>query len=475
MMWSNERTAGTRLGWAGIPAVLSLFLLIFLVFPGSSFAEDGKEDDAGLRTKLDIRGALQIEFFAARGSVYSVEAQSGEGAWRVVHGPVFGRDEDVVATLAGVEGAVAYRLKSGGLAGLGQAPLSLEGHAYSLNFGSKVIGLHFATNDGGVASGQDGLRLGFSFFYQKIEPDLARLAIDFSDGAREELELRFWHGRIGIFQGVSTSTSGRERRSSGTFRAGADVDPANAIAPRSLEGSKFVFRDRGMNTVISFTTDFSGFLVQAGGAPEIITYNYDPSAGSSASVDVAFAESSEVQQYAMEFRARNSGGFTRRVIRGGELRDTDRGRFSGKGDEDEDDDGKGGGNTESDCIAPESLRGRTLQATIDGKVVTILLDGAGTGSILKRRENGRVALQPFEYTYSKEGDREGLLTLTLPSGGGEDEVQVFELDFTSRRSGDCVRRRYEDGDLDDTGSGSFTLSADDGAAGDIYNGGGDDE
>jgi hypothetical protein len=112
-----------------------------------------------------------------------------------------------------------------------------------------------------------------------------------------------------------------------------------------------------------------------------------------------------------------------------------------------------------------------LQASIGGKVVTILLDGAGTGSILKRRANGGVALQPFEYTYSKETGSEGLLTITLPSGVGEDEIQVFELEFTSRRGGDCVRSRHMGGEEDDTASGSFTLSADEGAAGDINRGG----
>ncbi|MGI9243497.1 MAG: hypothetical protein ACR2RV_22040, partial [Verrucomicrobiales bacterium] len=450
--------------------------LVALLFPGASRAEDGNGDQTNLRTKLGIRGALEVEFFAARGSAYTVEAQSADGAWRPVFGPVFGAGEIVSAIVGGTEGSVAFRLKPQGvISGSGLAPQELEGHSYSLNFGGRVLGLHFATNDGGVASSQDGLRRGFSFTYQTTKLNRAELAIEFSDGSGEELELNFWRGRVGVFQGVSTSASGREHRASGTFRAGADVAPQNAVAPNSLEGARFIFRDRGMVAALTFTTDFSGSLTRAGGVPQFISYNYEPSEGASASVEIVFPNSSEVHHYALEFSARNSGGFTRRIVRGGAVEDTDRGKFSGKGAEDEDDDGKGGGNTETDCIAPDSLQGRTLQANIRGKVVTVLLDGAGTGSILKRREKGGVALQPFEYTYSKQSDREGLLTLTLPSGAGEDEIQIFTLDFVDRRRGDCVRKRYEDGALDATDSGSFTLSADDGAAGDLYNGGGDDE
>ena len=469
-MWSHKRTAGTRPGWAGLPAVLFLSGLLALALPERAPAEDGDLDGTKLRIALGIRGGVEVEFFAERGNAYTVEAQRRGGEWGVVYGPVYGRGAGVRATLAEGEEALAYRLRTEPLGEIGNAPQLLEGHSYSLNYGSKLVGLHFATLEEGVASAQDGTQRGFSFNYQKLEPDLGELVIEFADASREVLDLRFFHGRVGFFRGAFVPDGRGEHRVSGTFRAGNDVRPESAVAPPSLEGSRFIFRDRGMNSVIRFTTDFSGFLIRAGGAAEIISYSYTPGAGGSASVELAFPYSGETHQYALEFRARHSGAFTRRINGAGALRDTDRGKFSGKGAEDADDDGKGVSRTESDCIAPESLHGRTLQATIDGKVVTILLDGAGTGSILKRRGRG-VALQPFRYTYSKEGASEGLLTITLPSGDGEDEVQVFELDFTDRKGGDCVRKRYDDGKLEATESGSFTLSADDAAADDINDGG----
>jgi hypothetical protein len=215
-----------------------------------------------------------------------------------------------------------------------------------------------------------------------------------------------------------------------------------------------------MTSVITFTTDFSGSLARQGGDTEVISYTYDISSWPEASLTLGFPGSDEVHEYTMNFIARNAGAFFRRIIKGGKVTDTDRGKFSGKGADDKDDDGKGGGNTETECLAPLSLKGRTLQAWVGEEAVTILLDGSRSGHILKKLPHGRVALQSFTYVYKKEGDKEGLLTITLPTGG-EDEVQVFELDFTSTAGGRCVRKRYEGEALDDTDKGPFKLSDDD--------------
>ncbi|MGI9239349.1 MAG: hypothetical protein ACR2RV_01030, partial [Verrucomicrobiales bacterium] len=93
MMWSNERTAGTQLGWAGLPAVLLLFGLLGLIVPGTGSAEENGADAAKLRADLAIGGALKLEFFAAEGKAYTVEGESADGSWAQVYGPVYGKNK----------------------------------------------------------------------------------------------------------------------------------------------------------------------------------------------------------------------------------------------------------------------------------------------------------------------------------------------------------------------------------------------
>ena len=456
-MWSEQRTAGTLLGRAGIPAVLLLFGLGTLIGSGAALAEETPGEPASLRTGLDIGGALQIEFFGELGKAYTVEAQTTAGEWTDVFGPVYGTGTAVEEFISGALSSVALRLKIEDLADLGHAPVEIVGHAYSLNYRAKAVGFLFATADQGVATGQDGVARGFAYTFRKARPDTAEIGITFADGTEELLSLEFWQGRIGEFRSSVTREGHRPRQAVGTFRAGDDVDPDNAAPPQTLEGYNFIFRDRGMVVALEFGTDFSGILSRQGGDTEIVSYTYDISSWPEASILLTLERSDEHHHYTMSFDARNSGIFVRRVIRDNRLHDTDKGRFSGKGVEDEDDDGKGGGNTERDCLAPDSLEGTTLEVTATSGVMTVVLNGAGTGSILKIRSNGRVILLPFTYTYSKESSTEGLLTVTLPGGGG-DELQVFELNFTTPGAGDSVRKLYADGEPDDTEEGSFSLT-----------------
>ena len=461
-MWSPKRTAGTQLGWAGLPAVLLLFgLLSFLSLPQQVAAEDANEEAAKLRAGFDVGGAVEIEFFARRGEAYTVEGQAPFGAWMPFYGPVYGRDELVRALVANPAGFAEFRLSSEDLAPLGEAPADLEGHAYSLNYGVKMIALVFDEEGGGVAKAQDGSQREFDYQYEKASPDVGELVIEFADGGSERLTMTFFRGRVGSFLSEVPREGRRPRRASGSFRAGGDVSPRGAVAPRTLEGSQLIFRDRGMITTANFITDFSGSLSRQGGASEIISYTYDISSWPEVSLVISPIGSEETHDYTLVFNARNSGIFERRLIRGNRVRDTDRGQFSGKSKADADDDGKGGGDTKPECLAPDRLTGRTLQTTIGGQVTTILLSGSSTGSILKRRPNGRVTLQPFSYSYSKESCDEGLLTLTLPRLSG-DEVQVFELDFSSGSGGSCVRKLYEGDELDETEEGNFSLSEEDG-------------
>ena len=469
-MWSYKRTAGTQLGWAGLPAVLFLF---WLLGSGVSFAEDGKEDAAKLRAAIGIHDALEIEFFAEVGKIYAVEAQSADGTWVDIYGPVYGKGAVVEGHVLGATEYADYRLEVIDLAGFGHAPSELDGHAYSLNYGSKVVGLTFVGDAAGIVTGQDGIPQGFAYSYQKTSPEAGKLSIEFADGRNEELSLRFYHGRVGTFGSEVARDGQRARKSSGTFRAGGDVNPDNAVPPLSLEGSKFIFRDRGMTSILTFTTDFSGSLSRQGGDTEVISYTYDISSWPEASIMVALAGTDVTHEYTLNFAALNAGTFMRRVFDGARIKDLDRGKFSGKGIDDGDDDGKGGGDTEGDCLAPSSVKGRTLQASVGGKVVTILLDGANTGSVLRQLGDGRVALQAFSYTYKKLSATEALLTVTLPTGSG-DEVQVFELEFTSKSEGNCERRRYKDDELKSTEDGDFTLSGADGG-GAVNDGEKDDE
>ncbi len=462
-MWSNERTAGTQLGWAGLPAVLFLLGLLTFCFPVDSRAEDGNDnqDAAKLRAGFDIRDAVEVEFFAEQGKVYTVEARGAGGDWSAFYGPLYGGGTEVGRRVANPAGFSEFRLVVADLAPLGHAPSDLEEHAYSLNYGTKVTGFSFGLEGLGIAKSPDGAQRGFAYSYRKTRPDVGELVLEFDGGVREAITLNFHHGRVGDFHSVVSREGRRPRKASGTFRAGGDVSADNATAPQTLEGSRFMFRDRGMVSVINFITDFSGSLSRQGGDTEVISYTYDISSWPEVSLVVTPAGADETHDYTLVFNARNSGMFERRIIRDNRVRDTDRGKFSGKGEADEDDDGKGGGDTEPECLAPDDLEGRTLQARINGKVATIVFNGPGAGTILKKRANGRVILQPFTYTYSRESCKEGLLTMTLPKVSG-DEVQVYELDFTTAGSGKCVRKLYEEEELDDTDNGTFSLSEEDG-------------
>jgi len=296
--------------------------------------------------------------------------------------------------------------------------------------------------------------------------------MEYSDGVVEQLALHFRHGRVGTFESSVARDRRGPRKASGTFRAGDDVAPGNAVPPQRLEGASFIFRDRGMAVELEFASDFSGILRREGGAVEDFNYDYDVLPGSAASLQLTFPGSGETHECTMTFGARNSGIFQRRIIKGDQVRDADKGKFSGKGAADDDDDGKGG-ETEARCTAPKSLQGTTLKVKIGDAVVTILLNGSGTGGILKPRANGRISLQPFSYSYKRETCGEGSLTLTIAGGDG-DEIQVFVLNFATADGGDCVRKRYEGGRLDDTGEGTFSLVHNEGEGDDPVNDDGHD-
>ncbi|MFT4548125.1 MAG: hypothetical protein ACI9MB_002076 [Verrucomicrobiales bacterium] len=456
-MWNNERIVGTQLGWAGLPAILSLFFLVTLSLLGSIRAEDGNEPAAPqLRTALDLDGAVELTFFAQKGKVYSLEALGAEGVWKKIFAPVYGRNRRVTEFVNAADGYLEFRLDIGTLADLGDAPELVIGHRYSLNYGTQLIGLQFNSHTEGLAEGANAIDRPFTYNFEKTQPDHGQLVMNFGDGgATETLTMVFERGRIGIFSSELSRPGRRDLKRSGTFRAGADVTVAQ---PTSLVGSRFLFRDRGMTSVLTFTTNFSGSLSRQGGDTEVISYTYDVSSWPKALINVELTSAIETHAYQLSFTGRNSGVFVRRKVSGGRVTDTDRGKFSGKGRADPDDDGKG--NSKPECPAPDSLAGRTLQARVGGNTVTILLNGAGSGSILKRLPNGRVALEPFTYSYTKESCSEGLLTITSPTGTG-DEVQVLELDFNTEEGGSCIRKRYEDGTLDDSHEGSFSLSEDD--------------
>lgn len=461
-MWSIERAAGTRLGWAGIPAVLFAFLVgtFPLTHPGNACGEEIGQDSNRLRTALDIGGALQVEFMAERGLVYTVEGQATEGEWLAIYGPVYGSGATVTDFVPGGGGSIAYRLKVERLADLGRAPQGVEGRTYALNYGANAVGFLFATADLGVATGQDGTSRGFAYHYEKSRPDVAGLHLEFQDGSVETITMTFWRGRVGTFESSIPREGRRPRSVAGTFRAGGDVSPQPALPLSSIRGSSFIFRDRGMAVGLEFTTGISGRLVFPG-VDEPVRYRYDASAWPEASILITLDGSDESHEYTLNFAVRNSGAFVRKVRQGGQLKDTDRGHFSAAGadrehdHDDDDDDGEPRRETERRCLAPDSLEGTTLRVTIDGETVTIVITGANSGGILRRRSNG-VSLQPFSYTYSKESHTEGLLTITLP-GGESDEVRVLELDFKTTSSGKAVRKCYEDGELDDTDEGTFTL------------------
>lgn len=458
-MWIKKRTAGTQPGWAGLPAVLFLFALLAVATTEQVRAEDGGEDATSFRAALDIGGALQFEFLAAPGKAYTVEAQHADGSWVALFGPVYGNGTRIKEFVSPQESYADFRLDVESIADLGHAPDSVIGHAYSLNYGTKFSGIQFSSEDECSVEDANGIDRVISYSYQKTQPDIAQLMLDFGEaGGVEMIEMNFERGRIGEFSSLLSRPGRRDFKSSGTFRAGADV--ATVGQPVSLVGSRFVFRDNGTVSVITFSTDFSGSLSGQGGDTEVISYTYDVSSWPEALLTIQLTSAEETHAYQLSFNGRGSGIFVRRSFVDGIQTDTDRGKFSGKGSGDPDDDGKGEGQSQNECPAPKSLAGRTLQASVGGKVVTILLNGAGTGSILKRMPNGRVTLEPFTYSYSQESCTEGLLTIVSPTGSG-DELQVFELDFTTESGGTCVRKRYEDGSLDDSDDGNFTLSEDD--------------
>jgi len=451
-MRNIKRIAGILPGWAGLPAVLFFFL--YLSLTNSVRAEDGNEVSPALRAQLGIRGALEIEFSAEQGSAYTVEAQTVDSDWVVIYGPVYGEDRTVLDFVPLTTRYIAYRLQVEDIAEMGHAPAELSGHTYSLNAGVPV-GYFFATEQEGIETDREGHQRGFTYTYLKTTPDKAEVSINYVDGGITEVALLFREGRVGTFESTISREGRRDRRESGTFRAGNDVDPENAEPPVSLVDTHFVFRDRGMTMELAFETETTGSLSRQGGDAEVYSYTYDVTPWHEA-ILVVFPGAGERHEYTMTFGARNSGMFVRHVIADGQLRDTDKGKFSGRKKDKED--GSGGGDTEPECLAPEKVEGRTLKTVINGSEVTIILDGANTGSVVIRLANGRVSFKPFSYTYSKESGSEGNLTITFPTGGGED-VEVFELDFQTPGSGSCIRKRYESEELDDTDRGTFSLSA----------------
>ena len=374
---------------------------------------------------------------------------------------MYGKGEPVEAFVSAAGEAVAHRLVVQDLADLGHAPGDLIDHGYTLNYGGRVGSLTFLNGNFGVAKDQEGSARGFSYTYKKTAPDEAELALEYQDGSLENFVLDFWQGRVGNFHSSIPRDGRRPRKQAGTFRTGYDIGAENASPPQALAGSNFVFRDRGMVTEIEFGEEGTGKLTRLGKSQDI-TYTYNASE-EEASVEVSIPGSGETHDYAMSFDARNSGIFVCRIISGNRVRDIDRGQFSGRGADDDDKDGaEDGGDTEETCLAPNSLEGMTLKVTIDDVETTILLSGANTGGVVKTLRNGRVTLVPFTYSYTKEGNKQGNLEIEFKRADGGVLKHVFKLDFTSLGGGSVDRDRYEDDDLDDTQSGTFSLEDEEG-------------
>jgi hypothetical protein len=245
-MWSNKRTAGTQLGWAGLPAVLFLFTLLV---GHVQAADDDGGDALALRTAFSISGALEIDFFATKGNAYIVEGQIADGSWKRVHGPVYGTDEQVQEFISEEDRFQAFRLDVQSLADLGDAPMGLIGHAYVLNYGSKLTSLQFNSESTGVAEGVDGVDQVFSYTYEKTQPDIGQLVLNFGGTVGvESVVMEFERGRVGVFASTLSREGRRDFKSSGTFRSGADLSLPEAPLP--LIGTRFVFRDRGAELLL---------------------------------------------------------------------------------------------------------------------------------------------------------------------------------------------------------------------------------
>lgn len=111
---------------------------------------------------------------------------------------------------------------------------------------------------------------------------------------------------------------------------------------------------------------------------------------------------------------------------------------------------------EDDCHALTSLDDVSIELNEHGKKRFFHFDEDGSGHMMKERGSS-FEFTPFTFTARRTADCHTEITITYPTDKGETEVEVINLRFNDADSGTFTDHFFENGDLEDTDEGDFTI------------------
>jgi hypothetical protein len=450
------------------------------------------QEDRGVK----IRTAVEIEFETERGRSYHIQGSRDMVNWEDVvesvpgHG---GRDGRILSTKD--DGHKFFRVVVTEIPSGGPAPSSVAGLTLSLDDSPGGDLMQFTSETEGVDLGVNPDP--FTYILTRTGPDTIKIETKRAGATdrRDVYTLVFTVAAAGTWVRDEFRGSELKDRDVGVFTVvngtpgggtppggnppGTGTPPAAPTeVPAALAGLAYLFQSSGQPDRLEFTSATSGTEFSDDvndDEPNQFTYTYAMSNPATASLVVTF-KPDRWDEYTLVFTSPSQGTFVRREFKDGALDDTDSGAFSSvilspitqpnPPSGGTTNPPSGGGTPPPDgttppptgetppppngsAAPPASLVGLSYSMNDGGAILTrLVITSATAGTEFDDSDPTQ-----FTYAYTVTGANTASLVLTFKT----DKWDEYDLTFTAGTNGGTfVRREFDNDELKDTDSGTFT-------------------
>ncbi|MBN9692427.1 MAG: hypothetical protein J0M24_19435 [Verrucomicrobia bacterium] len=416
--------------------------------------------------QLTIHTAIEVEFPTETGKVYQLQGSSNLVDWSSIGDPVFGVGRPVTQTFSTRSGAnvvfQSYRLDVSAGPTDGFAPWSFSGVTLSLDDDGDDDVLRFQSETEGVDEGDDADR--FTYVFSRVDLNTVTVELTYRGARREMLTCTFSAAGMGTWMREEFRNNRLKDRDVGAFRvlapAGSGGTPPPSTPPgftldmpTELAGLAYLFQDDSTPDRLEFSAGGQGLEVGDDvddDEPNRFTYSYTATGTNSARLVVTFKPGT-YDEYELNFSAGARGSFVRQEFQKGQLKDVDRGSFSGVGTST---DNSGGTPPTNTGTRPEgTLRGLTYTLRLGESPEVLRFDSETNGLEVGDDDDDEEA-NTFTYTYRSTGAQTAELIVRFDT----DKWDEYALNFTEGNSGTFIRREFDDDLLKDTDTGTFSGS-----------------
>ena len=459
-------------------------------------------DSKAKDVRLKINRSGEVSFQTRQGNVYDLQWSADNQTWKSSNEFYFGDDSRVVdATAARREPGVRqrfFRVKVLDAADVGHGPVSLAGNSYVFNDGSALRVFTFLDSTTGVLGSAEGPTIQFRYDFHKSGPAEGKLRLLFGD-QEESHTLAFETVSAGSFEIKHPESGDVDRNLSGTFtrlvpsktspgtvgsgdEAGVpafglgDASPAEALA--SVIGHSFLFYSEGQRGLIRV---MNASYVKESMLNRSSSFRYEYSVEGASAYLTVWKGHEKYDHYELDFLNSMAGSFRRSQYVDAQLTDADMGVFSifggsgvnlGLADEldaaatihfpseepgGEDADTPKDEDPENECELPKDLVRLCLEMTAGKTKEKFSFYSDDAGHVVEPLR-GTTMFVPFDYSYSKTGDRTATLTVEFSTADGKETIE-FKLSLNDECSGVYQRRDLKGGKEVGKSNGSFTMRA----------------